>query len=122
MEIKNVAILANTTAGKGKSKQISIWLQEQLINLNKPSTIYDLDWPSEAELNQYSDVWVIGGDGVRNFIAFLNRIGRDGGEILHQIPGAAAIGISQLGHDGEQGGKRGLRRILLRGLGHVIPA
>ena len=71
MEIKNVAILANTTAGKGKSKQISIWLQEQLINLNKPSTIYDLDWPSEAELNQYSDVWVIGGDGTINY--FINK-------------------------------------------------
>ena len=71
MEIKNVAILANTTAGKGKSKQISIWLQEQLITLNKLSTIYDLEWPSDAELNQYSDAWVIGGDGTINY--FINK-------------------------------------------------
>ena len=71
MEIKNVAILANTTAGKGKSKQISIWLQEQLITLNKLSTIYDLEWPSDAELNQYSDTWVIGGDGTINY--FINK-------------------------------------------------
>ena len=71
MEIKNVAILANTTAGKGKSKQISVWLQEQLINLNKLSTIYDLEWPSDADLNQYSDAWVIGGDGTINY--FINK-------------------------------------------------
>ena len=71
MEIKNVAILANTTAGKGKSKQISIWLQEQLITLNKLSNIYDLEWPSDAELNQYSDAWVIGGDGTINY--FINK-------------------------------------------------
>jgi len=71
MEIKKVAILANTTAGKGKSKQISIWLQEQLITLNKLSTIYDLEWPSDAELNQYSDAWVIGGDGTINY--FINK-------------------------------------------------
>ena len=71
MEIKNVAILANTTAGKGKSKQISIWLQEQLITLNKLSTIYDLEWPSDADLNQYSDAWVIGGDGTINY--FINK-------------------------------------------------
>jgi len=71
MEIKKVAILANTTAGKGKSKQISIWLQEQLITLNKLSNIYDLEWPSDAELNQYSDAWVIGGDGTINY--FINK-------------------------------------------------
>ena len=71
MEIKKVAILANTTAGKGKSKQISIWLQEQLITLNKLSTIYDLEWPSDADLNQYSDAWVIGGDGTINY--FINK-------------------------------------------------
>ncbi len=71
MEIKSVAILANTTAGKGKSKQISIWLQDQLIAINKACTIYEIEWPPEAELAQYSDAWVIGGDGTMNY--FINK-------------------------------------------------
>ena len=71
MEIKNVAILANAAAGKGKSKQISIWLQDQLKDLNKPCTIYELEWPTNDEIAKYSDVWVIGGDGTMNY--FINK-------------------------------------------------
>ena len=78
----------------------------------------------EQQIAQFiqEQVWVIRGDGVRDLIAFLNCVRRDGGEILHQIPGAAAIWVAQLGHDGEQGVERGFRRILLRGLGHLYPA
>ncbi|MGI9137564.1 MAG: diacylglycerol/lipid kinase family protein [Sediminibacterium sp.] len=71
MEIKKVAILANTKAGKGKSKQISIWLQEQLVTKNILSTIHDTEWPTNNELAQYSDIWVIGGDGTINY--FINK-------------------------------------------------
>ena len=71
MEIKNVAILANNKAGKGKSKKIAIWLQDQLLARNKQCNIYELHWPSNNELAQYSDVWIIGGDGTMNY--FINK-------------------------------------------------
>ena len=47
MEITNVAILANPKAGKGKSKQHALWLQQQFIinklyctNANNSQNIY----------------------------------------------------------------------------------
>ena len=71
MEIVNVAILANSNAGKGKSMEIAAWLQAKLFAINKQSTIYEGNWPSDNELAQYSDVWVIGGDGTINY--FINQ-------------------------------------------------
>ena len=41
-------------------------------------------------------------DGVGDLIGFLDRIGRDAGEILLEIPGAAAFGIAQPRHDGDE--------------------
>ena len=45
--------------------------------------------------------------GIGHLVGFLDRVGGDGGEILHHVPGAAAIGRAQAGHDGEQAGEFG---------------
>ncbi|MEI6189621.1 MAG: diacylglycerol kinase family protein [Chitinophagia bacterium] len=71
MEITNVAILANSIAGKGKSKQHALWLQEQLLHKGIQSTMYIQDWPIQQLLESFSDVWVIGGDGTINY--FINK-------------------------------------------------
>src|SRR3546814_6690542 len=46
--------------------------------------------------------WVVAGDRVGNLIVFFDGIGRDGREILREIPFATAVGIAQLAHDAEQ--------------------
>ncbi len=47
-------------------------------------------------------VEIAAGDGVGDFIGLLDGIGRDGCEILFEIPGAPAAGRSQRRHDFEQ--------------------
>src|SRR3546814_18204122 len=52
---------------------------------------------------------VAAGDRVGNLIGFFDGIGRDGREILREIPLATAVGIAPLAHDAEQaidGGRR----------------
>ena len=71
MEITNVAILANPKAGKGKSKQHALWLQQHLLIKKIQSSIYILEWPHQQLLESFSDVWIIGGDGTINF--FINQ-------------------------------------------------
>ena len=64
-------------------------------------------------------------DRVRDLVGLFDGVGGDGGEALLEVPGAAAIGIAQLLHDGEQAfhGVCGqlfgshLRCVLHRGLG-----
>ena len=49
-------------------------------------------------------------DGVGDLVGFLDGVRRDGRKILFAIPGAAAVGIAQPVHDGEEffeGGHRG---------------
>src|SRR3954452_2025838 len=49
---------------------------------------------------------VVAGNGVRDLIGFLDRIGGDGGERLDGIPFAAAYGIAQPTHDFAEAYKR----------------
>ncbi len=49
-------------------------------------------------------VRVAAGDGVGDLIGFLDRVGRDGREVLHDVPGAAGFLVAQRGHDLEQPG------------------
>ena len=42
------------------------------------------------------------GDGVGHLVGFLDRIGRDAGEILFEVPGAAGGGVAKLRHDVQQ--------------------
>jgi len=46
-------------------------------------------------------VQVTARDGVGHLIGLLDRVGRDGGEGLFAVPGAAA-GLAQARHDGEK--------------------
>ena len=45
---------------------------------------------------------VVAADRVGDLVGFLDGVGRDAGEILLQIPRAAAVRIAQRRHDGEQ--------------------
>lgn len=56
-------------SGKGKSEKIGKWLCEQLTVKRKPFDFYLLTWPDK--LTDYSDIWLVGGDGTINF--FLNK-------------------------------------------------
>ena len=47
-------------------------------------------------------IHVVTGDCVRDFISFLDRVGRDRAEILRTIPFAAVHGVAQAPHDGRQ--------------------
>ena len=47
---------------------------------------------------------VVARNRVRDLIGFLDRIGRDAGEVLLDIPRASAGGIAQTGHDGDERG------------------
>lgn len=71
MQIKSIALLGNPKAGKGKSNHIANWLKEKLYTKNIPSTVYSTNWPTENELNTFSDCWIIGGDGTINY--FINN-------------------------------------------------
>ena len=48
-------------------------------------------------------------DRVGDLVGFLDRVRRDAGEILRQIPFAAVFGIAQPRHDGEQAIDLGFR-------------
>ena len=52
-------------------------------------------------------------DGVGHLIGFLDRIGGDGGEVLLQVPRAAALGIAELGHDRHQPVDRGFQAFVV---------
>lgn len=69
--ILNVAILSNPKAGNGKANQTANWLANALLNLNINHQIYKDEWPLEEILNNYSDCWIIGGDGTINY--FINK-------------------------------------------------
>jgi hypothetical protein len=69
--IQNVAILANSRAGGGRALKIADWLKSSLDLVNINNTIYCDQWPTFEQLNNYSDCWIIGGDGTINY--FINK-------------------------------------------------
>ncbi len=69
MLISSIAILVNPRAGNGKSIDIGKWLQNQLTTKSIHCQIFHDDWP--VILTDFSDVWLIGGDGTINF--FINQ-------------------------------------------------
>ena len=71
MQIKNVAILANPKAGNGNAMKVANWLSKELANKNIPNEIFSSSWPSNSLLENFSDCWIIGGDGTINY--FINR-------------------------------------------------
>jgi YegS/Rv2252/BmrU family lipid kinase len=69
--IQKIALLPNPKAGNGKAYQTAKWLAAQLNILNIPCQIFNASWPSELEMNNFSDCWIIGGDGTINY--FINQ-------------------------------------------------
>ncbi len=69
--ITNVAILANPKAGGGKAMMTANWLGAALTKKKISFSIYSAQWPNEEKLNNFSDCWVIGGDGTINY--FINQ-------------------------------------------------
>lgn len=66
---KNIAILVNSTAGKGRALKIAGTITTLLTGMGHNFSQFMDDWPDD--LTRFSDVWVIGGDGTLNY--FLNR-------------------------------------------------
>jgi YegS/Rv2252/BmrU family lipid kinase len=71
MLITSVAILANPIAGSGKAASIASKLQEVLTNYHISNTVYIRQWPTHELLDEFSDCWIIGGDGTINY--FINH-------------------------------------------------
>jgi len=69
MTFKNIALLINSRAGKGKALQIAMQLMQQLKQRNITHNVFTDEWPHE--LTSFSDAWIAGGDGTLNF--FLNK-------------------------------------------------
>jgi diacylglycerol kinase (ATP) len=65
----NIAIVCNTLAGKGYSRDLTRQLQELLERQQIPCTSFMDDWP--AHFNGFTDVFILGGDGTLNH--FINR-------------------------------------------------
>lgn len=69
MPITAIAILENTAAGNGDVSRIAHWLSVELTNRQIVSSIFNQQWP--VSLAEYSDIWLIGGDGTINY--FINH-------------------------------------------------
>jgi diacylglycerol kinase (ATP) len=66
---KRIALLYNTRAGKGKARRLATWLEQKLQALDCAFELFKNEWPSE--LKEYTDIWIVGGDGTLNF--FINK-------------------------------------------------
>jgi YegS/Rv2252/BmrU family lipid kinase len=69
MEQRRIAVLVNKAAGKGKAKSIAEKVAGRLRYSDIPMELYCSQWPTS--LNQFTDVFLIGGDGTLNY--FINR-------------------------------------------------
>jgi diacylglycerol kinase (ATP) len=66
---KHIAILCNPLAGAGKAVNLSNQIAAALIKKEIAFTLFTDHWP--AEFDNYSDVWLVGGDGTLNY--FVNK-------------------------------------------------
>ena len=85
------------------------------VKLQRRASTVGFDWDSAPKvvekiaqfILQPGQVFVL--DGAGDLIGFLDRVRRDGGESLLDIPRAAGLRIAQPAHDVEQGGDVGVR-------------
>lgn len=66
---KNIALLANSRAGDGRSLPMAGRIADFLRAKGVAYTLFQDEWPEE--FNGYSDGWIVGGDGTLNF--FVNH-------------------------------------------------
>ena len=65
----HIAILANPNAGNHHGIQFAQWLNLQLLQKQIQHQVYTDKWPDD--FNEFSDIWLIGGDGTINY--FINQ-------------------------------------------------
>lgn len=66
---KNIAVVCNPLAGAGHSVILAEKVIALLSNQKIPFLFFDKSWP--ADFDDYSDVWIVGGDGTLNY--FVNH-------------------------------------------------
>ncbi len=69
MNTQHIAILMNPLSGKGESAKTGEWLAVRLTELNQSFVLLSTPWP--ATLLEFTEIWIIGGDGTFNF--FINQ-------------------------------------------------
>ncbi len=67
--VSNICILQNPISKNKKGERIAKQILETLKHLNIPFILFKKEWP--PLLKDYSDIWIIGGDGTLNY--FLNK-------------------------------------------------
>ena len=69
IEERNISIACNDLAGGGRAVALGKRIAGELQNRNINHTIYIEDWPDNFK--QFTDVWIVGGDGTLNY--FINK-------------------------------------------------
>ena len=66
---KNIAIVCNQLAGAGRAVTLANKILSELSAKQIPHTFFKENWP--ADFNDFTDVWIVGGDGTLNY--FVNH-------------------------------------------------
>jgi diacylglycerol kinase (ATP) len=66
---QNIAIVCNQLAGTGKAVTVAQKILAELSNKQIPHSFFKETWP--ADFNDFTDVWIVGGDGTLNY--FVNH-------------------------------------------------
>jgi diacylglycerol kinase (ATP) len=66
---KNIAIVCNQLAGVGRAVILAQRIVTELSNKQIPHSFFQESWP--ADFNDFTDVWIVGGDGTLNY--FVNH-------------------------------------------------
>ncbi len=66
---KNIAIVCNQLAGAGRAVTLANKVLSELSATQIPHTFFKENWP--ADFNDFTDVWIVGGDGTLNY--FVNH-------------------------------------------------
>ena len=66
---RKIAVLYHAKAGKGKARKVAKWIQHMLQDGEYSFDLFETHWP--RDLQNYTDAWIVGGDGTLNF--FINK-------------------------------------------------
>lgn len=66
---KHIAIVSNVLAGAGRAITLAQKIAEELSNKQIFHSFFKENWP--ADFNEFTDIWIVGGDGTLNY--FVNQ-------------------------------------------------